>query len=194
MTEGERITILPGVLEWFFVRNPGAAFSLASGMTWIFSLVALAVIVAIVVVARRLRSGAWATVFGAVLGGTLGNLLDRLFREPGFGEGHVIDFISTPWMIPAIYNIADIAIVLGMCAFVLVTILDIGFDGVRGRARRAQAEEPDDATTEDVASDAGSASAPASAPAEDVDRVASAPAEDADSVASSASEEREGRA
>ena len=133
MTEGQRIEVIPGVLEWYFVRNPGAAFSLASGMTWIFLLVAIAVIVAIVIVARRLRSWAWATVFGAVLGGTLGNLLDRLFREPRFGEGHVVDFISTPWMIPAIYNVADIAIVLGMAAFVLVTLLDIGFDGARHR-------------------------------------------------------------
>ena len=140
MSEGERIPVIAGVLEWYFVRNPGAAFSIASGMTWIFSIVAAVVIVAIVIVARRLRSGAWATVFGAVLGGTLGNLLDRLFREPGFGEGHVVDFISTPWLIPAIYNVADIAIVLGMCAFVLVTILDIGFDGVRGRDRRQATE------------------------------------------------------
>ena len=51
-------------------------------------------------------------MFGLLLGGVLGNLTDRLFREPGFGVGHVVDFIYTPWMMPAIFNVADIAIVV----------------------------------------------------------------------------------
>ncbi|WP_235829273.1 signal peptidase II [Gulosibacter macacae] len=133
MVEGERIEVLGGLLQWHFVRNPGAAFSMASGMTWVFSIVAAVVVVVILVVSRRIRSTWWAAVLGAVLGGTLGNLFDRLFREPSFGEGHVVDFISTPWLMPAIYNIADIAIVGGMAAFVLITLLDIRLDGTRGR-------------------------------------------------------------
>lgn len=133
MTEGERIPVLGEFLVLFYVRNPGAAFSFAEGATWIFSLLAAVVSVTIIVLARRIRSKLWALVFGLLLGGVLGNLTDRLFREPSFGLGHVVDFISTPWMLPAIYNIADIAIVVSMAVFILLTILGVGIDGTRGR-------------------------------------------------------------
>lgn len=131
MTEGQTIEALGGFLQWHFVRNPGAAFSFAAGSTWIFTGVSTLMVIVIIVVARRLGSKLWAAVFGLVLGGALGNLFDRLFREPGFGTGHVIDFIYTPWMLPAIYNVADMCIVVGMSAFVLLTLFDIGFDGKR---------------------------------------------------------------
>ncbi|QTX06084.1 signal peptidase II [Agromyces archimandritae] len=149
LTEGEVVPVIDGVLQWQFVRNSGAAFSLASGMTWIFTILATVVLTVIVWFARRIRSIWWAVVFGLLLGGVLGNLTDRLFREPSFGLGHVIDFISTPWMIPAIYNVADICIVSSMVLFLLLTILGIGLDGVRlGKdgepigAKRAEGDEP----------------------------------------------------
>ncbi|MFB9310071.1 signal peptidase II [Agromyces hippuratus] len=131
LTEGEVVPVLGSLLQWQFVRNPGAAFSLASGMTWIFTILAAGVITFIVWFARRIRSIAWAVVFGLLLGGVLGNLTDRLFREPSFGLGHVVDFIATPWLIPAIYNIADIAIVSSMVLFMILTIRGIGLDGSR---------------------------------------------------------------
>ncbi len=87
LTEGEVVPVLGTVLQWQFVRNPGAAFSLASGMTWIFTILAAGVITFIVWFARRIRSIAWALVFGLLLGGVLGNLTDRLLREPSFGLG-----------------------------------------------------------------------------------------------------------
>lgn len=133
--------MLGSALQWYFVRNPGAAFSMIADMTWILTVVATAVVVVIVVLARRIQSKWWALVFGLVLGGALGNLVDRLFRPPSFGEGHVVDFISTPWMMPAIYNVADIGVVVGMCLFVLLTILDVGLDG---RRRRRSDDEPAD--------------------------------------------------
>ncbi|HZW40707.1 MAG TPA: signal peptidase II [Agromyces sp.] len=131
LTEGEVVPVLGSLLQWQFVRNPGAAFSLASGMTWIFTILAAGVITFIVWFARRIRSIAWAIVFGLLLGGVLGNLTDRLLREPSFGLGHVIDFISTPWLIPAIYNVADISIVSSMVLFMILTIRGIGLDGSR---------------------------------------------------------------
>jgi signal peptidase II len=131
LAEGEVVPVLGNVLQWQFVRNPGAAFSIASGMTWIFTILAAGVITFIIWFARRIRSIAWALVFGLLLGGVLGNLTDRLFREPGFGIGHVIDFISTPWLIPAIYNVADIAIVSSMVLFMILTIRGVGLDGSR---------------------------------------------------------------
>jgi len=149
LAEGEVVPVLGNVLQWQFVRNPGAAFSLASGMTWIFTILAAGVITFIAWFARRIRSLAWALVFGLLLGGVLGNLTDRLLREPGFGVGHVIDFISTPWLIPAIYNIADIAIVSSMVLFMILTIRGVGLDGSR------QVREPKDAT--DTTPEAGPA-------------------------------------
>ncbi len=131
LTEGEIVPALGSLLQWQFVRNPGAAFSLASGMTWIFTILAAGVITFIVWFSRRIHSVAWAIVFGLLLGGVLGNLTDRLFREPSFGLGHVIDFISTPWLIPAIYNIADISIVSSMVLFLILTIRGVGLDGSR---------------------------------------------------------------
>lgn len=139
MTEGQLIEVLGPVLQWHFVRNPGAAFSLAAGQTWIFTVFAVVVVGVIAVFARRIRSLAWATVFGLVLGGVLGNLTDRLFRPPAFGVGHVVDFISTPWLMPAIYNIADMGIVFGMVLFVWLTIRDVRLDGTRGAPDRGRA-------------------------------------------------------
>ncbi|MDR6907050.1 signal peptidase II [Agromyces sp. 3263] len=138
LTEGEVVPVLGTVLQWQFVRNPGAAFSLASGMTWIFTILAAGVITFIIWFARRIRSVAWALVFALLLGGVLGNLTDRLLREPSFGLGHVVDFISTPWLIPAIYNVADMAIVSSMVLFMILTIRGVGLDGSR-ESRRADA-------------------------------------------------------
>lgn len=140
LVEGQPVQILGDFLVFHFVRNPGAAFSLASGSTWIFSILAAVVTAAIVIFARKIKSLAWAVVFGLLLGGTLGNLTDRLIREPSFGEGHVIDFISMPWMLPAIFNVADIAIVSSMILFVLLTILGINIDGTRSRKEKLTEE------------------------------------------------------
>lgn len=158
LTEGETVQVLGQVLQLQFVRNPGAAFSLASGMTWIFTILAAAVISFIIWFARRIHSIAWALVFGLLLGGVLGNLTDRLLREPSFGLGHVIDFISTPWMLPAIYNVADIAIVSSMALFMILTIRGIGLDGSRESDKAdaaAEAAPEADAATARPADDAG---------------------------------------
>jgi signal peptidase II len=133
LAEGEVVPVLGNVLQWQFVRNPGAAFSIASGMTWIFTILAAGVITFIIWFARRIRSIAWALVFGLLLGGVLGNLTDRLLREPGFPMGHVVDIISMPWMMPAIFNVADIFIVTGMISVALLVVLGLRFDGTRER-------------------------------------------------------------
>ena len=164
LTEGEVVPVLGTVLQWQFVRNPGAAFSLASGMTWIFTILAAGVITFIVWFARRIRSIAWALVFGLLLGGVLGNLTDRLLREPSFGLGHVIDYISTPWLIPAIYNVADIAIVSSMVLFMILTIRGVGLDGIRESKRTdaaAEAEPAADASASGPATTDGPGATPA---------------------------------
>ncbi|MBO0984053.1 signal peptidase II [Rathayibacter sp. SD072] len=147
LTLGEDVRVLGDVLILHYVKNPGAAFSLASGSTWIFSIIAACVVVAVIWFARRIRSSAWALFFGLLLGGTLGNLFDRLFREPSFGLGHVVDFLYTPWLLPAIYNIADIAICSAMAIFVVLSLRGVNLDGTRTTraseaAANAEAAEP----------------------------------------------------
>jgi signal peptidase II len=127
--------IIGDLLIFRRLENSGAAFSIASGSTWLFSIIAAAVVVFLVWFARRIRSISWAVLFGLLLGGTLGNLTDRLTRPPGFGVGHVIDFIQIP-LLPAVFNIADSAIVTSMALFILLTLRGVGLDGVRHTASK----------------------------------------------------------
>jgi signal peptidase II len=126
----EVVPVVGDLLQFQFVKNPGAAFSIGNAYTWIFSILASAVTIFIVWFARRIRSLGWAIVFGLLLGGVLGNLTDRLFREPGFAIGHVIDFLRIP-LLPAIFNIADTAIVVSMGLFLILTLRGVALDGSR---------------------------------------------------------------
>lgn len=160
LEEGVSKPVLGDFLHFYFVRNPGAAFSMASGSTWIFTILAAVITVVIIVFAKRIRSIAWALVFGLLLGGTLGNLTDRLTKPNGdgvvvVGNGHVIDFISTPWMMPAIYNVADMAIVSSMILLVLLTVLGVRLDGTREpRKKKSSRSTAEDGTV--LAATAGS--------------------------------------
>ena len=146
LTEREPVQVIGELLQFYFVKNAGAAFSLGSGSTWIFAIIASAVAIFIVIFAPRIRSLAWAVLFGLLLGGNLGNLTDRLFREPGFGVGHVIDFLQLQYF-PAIFNIADMAIVASMAVFIVLTIRGVGLNGTRVVASKKAAP---DATTTDI--------------------------------------------
>lgn len=119
---GREYPVLPGLLWWQHIRNSGGAFSLGSGATWVFTLVMAAVVVAILWHLRRVRDPLWALALGLVLGGALGNLTDRLFREPGFGRGHVVDFIAVPHF--AIFNVADCGVVVGIGLVLLLILLN----------------------------------------------------------------------
>jgi signal peptidase II len=128
------VPIIGDFLIFYYVRNSGAAFSLGEGITWVFTIALAAVAIGIVwLLITRVRSRVWAVTLGLLLGGVLGNLGDRLFRSPGFAMGHVVDFISTPWMMPAIYNIADMFIVCCMIAVALLVLLGLHMDGTRDR-------------------------------------------------------------
>jgi signal peptidase II len=133
---GEDIRLLGGALYLTQLRNMGAAFSFAEGATILFSLVAAAVAVIIVRTARRLFSTAWAVTLGLVLGGALGNLLDRIFRAPGFLRGGVVDFLSVfgpDGSVWPVFNVADSAIVCGGILGVLLALRGIEFDGTRAK-------------------------------------------------------------
>ena len=110
-------------LQITLLRNPGAAFSMATGFTIVFTTISIAVAIFIARSAARITSAWWAYVAGLVLGGVLGNLTDRIFRAPGFLYGHVIDWIELPhW---PIFNVADSAIFIAAGIAILLTIKNI---------------------------------------------------------------------
>ena len=129
--EGRRtIELLGGQLLIRVTRNSGAAFSFAEGYTILFTLVAVAVIVVIVRISRRLYSSAWALSLGLLLGGASGNLLDRLLRSPGPGRGAVVDFLD--FQVWPSFNVADSGIVVGGALAVLLSFRGVEMDGTRG--------------------------------------------------------------
>ena len=110
-------------LQLTLLRNPGAAFSMATGFTIIFTSLSIGVAILITRYASRITAPWWAYVAGLVLGGVLGNLTDRIFREPGFLYGHVIDWIELPhW---PVFNIADSSIFIAAGIAILLTIRNI---------------------------------------------------------------------
>lgn len=127
MTEGQITEVFPPVLSWHFIRNSGAAFSIGEEVTWIFTIIQAAVPLIVFWLSRKLGSIWWSIAFGLLAGGALGNLTDRLFREPSFGMGHVVDFIALPNF--AIFNIADSAVVGAVILICILTFKGIGIDG-----------------------------------------------------------------
>jgi signal peptidase II len=135
LTENVPVRVVGSLLRLDYLRNPGAAFSLgADGYTIVFTLIAAAVIVAILRMARTLASSRWAVALGLLLGGALGNLTDRIVRSPGPLRGWVVDFIQLPhW---PVFNVADSAICCGGALMVLLTILGLHPDGQLDRRSR----------------------------------------------------------
>ncbi len=131
---GADIRVLGGLLYLTQLRNLGAAFSFAEGWTVLFTVVAVVVAVVILRIARRLHSLGWAVALGLVLGGALGNLVDRVFRDPGFLRGGVVDFLSVfapDGRVFPVFNVADSAIVCGGILGALLALRGIEFDGSR---------------------------------------------------------------
>jgi len=125
------IPLLGGLVTLRLIRNPGAAFSMGEDFTVVLTIVAIAALVAVLGwVVPRIRHIGWSVTIGFLLAGIVGNLTDRLFREPGPFRGHVVDFIQLPNF--AIFNVADMfitaAAVLGIW---LSMITQVSFNGTR---------------------------------------------------------------
>jgi signal peptidase II len=107
-----------GSIEFRLSRNSGSAFSLFQGATVFLAVLAAVMAAVLIRLLRSTQHRGTAFAFSLVLGGAVGNLADRLFREPGFLRGHVVDFIHLPhW--PS-FNVADSAITVGAVLVVLV--------------------------------------------------------------------------
>lgn len=125
----DAVTIIPHVFSLSFTRNPGAAFSMATGMTAILSAVAVVVCVFVIRAASRLQDLGWAIGLGLLLGGALGNLTDRIVREPAPFRGHVVDFLYINHY--PVFNCADIALTFAAIVVFWRTWRGVGIDGNR---------------------------------------------------------------
>jgi signal peptidase II len=121
------IAIIPRIFELTFTRNAGAAFGMGTGLTAVLSAVAVVVCVFVIRAASRLRDRGWAIGLGLLLGGALGNLTDRIFRDPSPFQGHVVDFLHlSHW---PVFNIADMALTFAALIVFWRTWRGIGIDG-----------------------------------------------------------------
>ena len=162
LSDGSTRPFIGELLQFHLVYNPGAAFSMGTGSTGLLTILAVTVCIVIVWNARRLGSLPWAIGLGLLLGGALGNLIDRLTREPGFGKGHVVDFLMLPNF--PIFNVADIGITSAAVLIGLLALRGINPDGTlaadedkpkKKRGRHAQPRQTDAEDPRNRGKDAG---------------------------------------
>ena len=131
----EPVELVPGVLSLTFLRNPGAAFGMAASMTVVLSIVSIVVCVVVVRAAARLQDRAWTVGLVLLLAGALGNLTDRLLREPAPLRGHVVDFIDYGGLF--VGNVADVYLTVAAVVIIVRTWQGVGIDGTREEKKAA---------------------------------------------------------
>jgi signal peptidase II len=160
---GDPVHVIGSILELNLLRNSGAAFSVGTGNTIVFTAIAVAVVIYILRTARKLHSAVWAVTLGLLLGGACGNLVDRIFRAPGLFRGDVVDFIEVTRYWP-VFNLADSAIVCGGILTVLLALLGYHMDGTRGDRSSSGPSAPDSSTAAPSAPDPSAAGPSSSEP------------------------------
>ena len=111
------LSIIGDRVELRLSRNPGGAFSILTGFTPLLAVLAAIVAIVLVRVAQRAKDPVMVVALSLVLGGALGNLIDRLFRAPGFLRGEVVDFVRIG-AFPS-FNVADSAVTIGAVLLLL---------------------------------------------------------------------------
>lgn len=114
------VAVFDPLLHWYLTYNDSAAFSIGFGATWVFSIISAAAALTLLWFGSRMRTRGWSLLAGVLLGGVVGNLIDRLIRAPGFGSGQVVDYIQVPFNFP-IFNLADSAICIVAGIVVILT-------------------------------------------------------------------------
>ena len=104
LSNGQTIRVIPGLLSFTLVRNPGASLGMGSGATWVISLLAVVACVALAVAGVRTVSMKWSVAISFAFAGALGNLIDRVMYADGFLDGKVVDFLNYGW---SVGNVAD---------------------------------------------------------------------------------------
>jgi signal peptidase II len=135
LQDHQPVQVVGHLLQLTLVRNPGAAFSTGTSYTVLLSLVAVVAVAVVLVVSRRVHDRLWAVGLGLLLGGVLGNLTDRVFRDPGFLRGHVVDFLQLPhW---PVFNVADICINLAAAVIIVQALRGVSHTGARQEEDRS---------------------------------------------------------
>lgn len=129
LERGESVPVVGELLQWHLTYNSGAAFSLGTGWTGVVTAIASLVAIAIVGQSLRTRSPSWGLTLGLLLGGAVGNLVDRYLRPPAVGLGHVVDFIRLPNF--PVFNVADIGVTTAAGLIILLSLRGIHPDGTR---------------------------------------------------------------
>lgn len=137
----QELPFLPGFLRLYYTENTGAAFSMLSNHRWVFllfSIVAMGVIVWLLAKYHR-RHPLLAISLASVLGGGIGNLIDRTLH------GSVVDFLDFQFVNFAVFNVADIFVTCGSVALAVYIIFVEPRVEKRLKADAvASAEEPSD--------------------------------------------------
>ena len=115
LSNGQTIRVIPGLLSFTLVRNPGASLGMGSGATWVISLLAV-----VACVALRTVSMKWSVAISFAFAGALGNLIDRVMYADGFLDGKVVDFLNYGW---SVGNVADIYLVVAGVALVILILM-----------------------------------------------------------------------
>lgn len=139
------VNVIGEFFQLTLIRNPGAAFSMGTDSTWLFTTIQIAFIIAVAVASKWLRTPLPAIAAGLVAGGAAGNLIDRLFRAPSFYFGHVVDFLSVRGF--AVFNVADSAITVGAIALAAWIIFSRDVDEMTGE----KADEMADTKADEMA-------------------------------------------
>jgi len=121
LADGRRVPIFGDAFGLQLAFNPGAVLGTGSGMTWVLTLVGVAAVAGLFVMAARARTVGWAAGLGLFLGGAVGNLIDRFMSPPGFAIGHVTDFLAYGDLF--IGNLADIFLAAGAIAVAAMLML-----------------------------------------------------------------------
>jgi signal peptidase II len=141
LTDRPPVEVIGTFLQLNLARNPGAAFSTGTSYTVVLSCIAVGAVGVVLWYSRRLASPLWAVGLGCLLGGVLGNLTDRVFREPGFMRGHVVDFLQLPnW---PVFNVADICINIAAGVIILQALRGVSIAGHREKRGREAEPETD---------------------------------------------------
>lgn len=117
------------VLRFVFVSNTGAAFGLGSNFTFVISLIAIAVVIGLSKWMLKITDPIWMIAATLLFGGALGNLVDRVIREPQVLRGHVVDFISIGKF--PVFNFADICISLAAVVMIYAALTKREPEGLR---------------------------------------------------------------
>ncbi|MEN9872461.1 MAG: signal peptidase [Actinomycetota bacterium] len=121
LSDGTVVNVIGDLLRFRLAYNEAAAFSLGFGATWILALISSVAVLLLLWYGPKAKTKTWSVIAGLVLGGAAGNWVDRVFKEPDFFSGHVVDFIQIPFNFP-IFNLADSFLVIGISFAMLRTL------------------------------------------------------------------------